>query len=175
VAAYRAVIHRMYPAETPGFALDFHPLGLLERYAAYLLSFVNRLVPKVDPEHAGWAVPPHIATMAEGAPILLLMGSLVILAGALSAWSRVRPASVSRPARVVAFGLVWFLAGTAPYAVLGERLFMRYSYVGHAGLAVALGGLTAAAGGPAWASIRNALRRSVSAAKGSLPAAAVSN
>ena len=69
---------------------------------------------------------------------------------------------MSQPARVAAFGLIWFWVATAPYAVLADRLFMRYSYFGHAGLAVALGGLTASAG-PAWAGIRHALRRSATA------------
>jgi hypothetical protein len=158
VVAYRYVIHRIYPAETPGFALDFHPLGLLGRYAAYLVSFANGLVPKVDPEQAGWAVPPHIAEIATRAPALLLTAFLVMVALVLMAWSRVRPASVSQPERVVAFGLVWFLAGTAPFAVLADRLFMRYCYLGHAGLAVALGGLMAAVAGPAATGVRNALR-----------------
>jgi hypothetical protein len=156
--AYPQVVRRMYPTDQPGFALDFRPGGLLERYGAYLLSFVNGLIPKVDPEQAGWAIPPGIPALAGTTPMLLLMAGLVIVTGVLLAWSRVRPASVGVPARVTAFGLAWFFVGTAPFAVLAERLFMRYSYVGHAGLAVALGGVTAAIAGPAWASLLRARR-----------------
>ena len=35
----------------------------------------------------------------------------------------------------------WFLLAAAPYVVLQDRLFMRYSYFAHAGLAVALAAL----------------------------------
>jgi hypothetical protein len=45
---------------------------------------------------------------------------------------------------VAAFGLAWFFAGTAPFVVLADRLFIRYSYFGHAGLAVAVGGIASA-------------------------------
>ena len=36
-------------------------------------------------------------------------------------------------------------SGTAPFVVLADRLFIRYTYFGHAGLAVATGGLAAVA------------------------------
>ena len=157
--AYPRVIHRMYPADAPGFALDFHPVGLLERYGAYLLSFSNLLVPNVDPEQAGWAMPPHVVAMAKTWPILLLTASLVIATVVLVAWSRLRGAPLSQPGRVAVFGLAWFLASTAPFAVLAHRVFMRYGYVGHAGLAVALGGIAAIAGS-AWGSARDRIESS---------------
>jgi hypothetical protein len=154
---YPCVIHHLYPADQPGFVLDLRPRAVLGRYAAYLLSFSNALVPKVDPEHAGWAMPPRLAAIATTVPILLLLGSIVIVAVALMAWARIRPTSLRRPGRVVAFGLAWLLAAGAPFAILADRLFMRYSYASHAGVAIALGGLAALAG-PAWRSTSAAFR-----------------
>jgi hypothetical protein len=52
---------------------------------------------------------------------------------------------LSPPLRVAVFGVAWFFVATAPYAVLAHRLFIRYTYFGHAGLALAVGGATAAA------------------------------
>jgi hypothetical protein len=145
LVCYLQMIHLLYPTGTPGFAFDFAPIGLLRRYAAYLLSFLNVLVPGVDPERAGWAMPPHVSTLAATAPMLVLTGGLVFAEAALMVLARGRPARVGQAGRVTAFGLAWFLAGTSPFAVLADRLFIRYSYFGHAGLAVAAGGIASAA------------------------------
>jgi len=40
--------------------------------------------------------------------------------------------------------LAWFLAGTSPFVVLAHRLFIRYTYFGHVGLAIAAGAVTSA-------------------------------
>jgi len=142
---YRQMIHLLYPAGTPGFALDFTPSGLLSRYAAYLVSFLNVLVPGVDPERAGWAIPPEVKALAATIPVLVLTAGVVVGEAALMVVARWRPACVGQAGRVTAFGLAWFLAGTSPFVVLAERLFIRYTYFGHAGLAIAAGGIASAA------------------------------
>jgi len=144
LVGYREMIHLLYPSGTPGFVFDLTPKGLLTRYAAYLLSFLNVLVPDVDPEKAGWAIPPHVSALAATVPMRVVMACLVAAVAALMVAARWRPARVGQSGRVAAFGLAWFLAGTSPFAVLAHRLFIRYTYFGHAGLAIAAGALASA-------------------------------
>jgi hypothetical protein len=143
--AYIQITHRLYPADQPGFRLDLTPPGLLSRYAAYALAFFNTLVPKVDPEGQGWAMPPEVSALSGTAPAIVLVAALVVIEVALLLRARIRPAAVGSAVRVATFGVAWFLVATAPYAVLAHRLFIRYSYFGHAGLALAVGGATVAA------------------------------
>ena len=42
---------------------------------------------------------------------------------------------------VVVFGFAWFLITMLPFTIFADRLFMRYGYLGHAGLALCVGGL----------------------------------
>jgi hypothetical protein len=144
LVCYREMIHLLYPSGTPGFGFDLTPKGLLTRYAAYLLSFLNVLVPDVDPEKAGWAIPPHVSALAATTPMRVAMACLVAAAAALMVAARWRPARVGQSGRAAAFGLAWFLAGTSPFAVLADRLFIRYTYFGHAGLAIAAGAVASA-------------------------------
>ena len=145
VVCYREMVHLLYPAGTPGFTLDFAPSHVLARYGAYLLGILNALVPTVDPEKAGWAIPPHLRAFAASTPLVVAMASLAAVDVVLLVAARWRPQLVGAAARVVAFGLTWFFAGTAPFVVLADRLFIRYTYFGHAGLSVAIGGLAAVA------------------------------
>jgi hypothetical protein len=144
IVCYREMVHLLYPAGTPGFTLDFAPPHVLARYGAYLLAIFNVLVPAVDPEKAGWAIPPHLRAFASSTPLVVAMACLAAVAVALLVAARWRPHLVGPSARVAAFGLAWFFAGTAPFVVLADRLFIRYSYFGHAGLAVAVGGIASA-------------------------------
>ena len=145
IVCYRDIVHLLYPFGTPGFTLDFAPHHVLARYGAYLLAIFNVLVPAVDPERAGWAIPPHLRAFAASTPLVVAMACLVAVEVALLVAARWRPHLVSPSARAAAFGLAWFFAGTAPFVVLADRLFIRYSYFGHAGLAIAVGGLASAA------------------------------
>ena len=145
VVCYREMVHLLYAAGTPGFNLDFAPPHLLARYGAYLLAIFNVLVPAVDPERAGWAIPPHLRTFAASTPLVAAMAILLAVEAALLVAARWRPQLVGAAGRVVAFGLTWFFAGTAPFVVLADRLFIRYTYFGHAGLAIAVGALASAA------------------------------
>ena len=145
VVCYREMVHLLYPAGTPGFTLDFAPSHVLARYGAYLLGILNALVPTVDPEKAGWAIPPHLRAFAASTPLVVAMASLAAVDVVLLVAARWRPQLVGAAARVVAFGLTWFFAGTAPFVLLADRLFIRYTYFGHAGLSVAIGGLASVA------------------------------
>jgi hypothetical protein len=45
--------------------------------------------------------------------------------------------------RLFAFGLGWFFVTMAPFVVFGNRLFLRYSIMGHAAIALAATALIA--------------------------------
>ena len=143
--AYPRIIRHLYDATRPSFVIDLGPAALVTRYGAYLLSFLNLLVPNVDPETAGWAMPPRVVELAQSPAIVLVVAALIALFVVALIRARLRPSSVSAPARVAALGFAWFVMATAPFAVLADRLFMRYSYAGHAGLALSVGGLAAGA------------------------------
>src|SRR5260221_11507774 len=133
------MIHRLYASGPRGLVFDLRRKGPRARSAAYLLSFVNLLVPDVDPEKAGWAIPPHLSALAATAPAMMAMAGLVAAAAVLMVTARWRPEPLGPSPRAAAFGLGWFLAGTSPFAVLAHRLFIRYTYFGHAGLAIVAG------------------------------------
>jgi len=128
-AGFVLLFRRSAVYEPTGFGYDVSA-AILPRYAAYLLVFsdllVRRTVDLAFPERLeamAWTLP------AIGAFLLLL----ALEAAAILAARRLGPAL-----RAAAFGFGWFLLGMAPFVVLRDRLFMRYTYFGHAGLAIAV-------------------------------------
>jgi hypothetical protein len=88
-------------------------------------------------------MPPRVVELAESPAMVLVMAALIALFVVALMRARLRPSATSAPTRVAALGFAWFVMATAPFAVLADRLFMRYSYAGHAGLALSVGGLAA--------------------------------
>ena len=126
----------MLPAhnQSDGMANDFSIFNLLRNYSAYGLVFSNwMLTPLQD-----FVMPISIAGLAAKMNVRLLMGALIILEGVALVFPRYLKTD---GLRLVAFGFAWFLIVTAPYAIFADRLFMRYGYLGHAGLALCVGGL----------------------------------
>lgn len=125
-----------------GFAYDVSARAAT-RFAAYALMMSNAVVLPID----DWTAPPRIPLLAAQP---LVLGALAVAAGALLgllvAARRLPAAGIAGPARTMALGLAWFLAGTAPFVVLEDRLFLRYFYFGSAGLALLLAAVPAAAG-----------------------------
>lgn len=126
----------IWPRITPeptGFACDLSA-AVIERYAAYLLVFLNPLC---------WGLA-HDTDMAPAAVRLASSGivrfafCLLVLAAGAAVWRGRRRPPAGRALCLALLGFGWFLAAAAPYAILQDRLFMRYSYFPHAGLAVAL-------------------------------------
>jgi hypothetical protein len=77
-----------------------------------MLAFLP-LVPGVDPEKAGWAMPPRVVAASQSPAMLVLMASLMTLAAVVMARARLRPSSVGSPGRVAVLGFAWFVAATA--------------------------------------------------------------
>ena len=129
-----AVVFRGVTGHRPtGFSYNFSPSHLLEGGAAYFLTFFNSLSLKLE----SIVMVPGIAAAAGTALVGAAFGLLVaVIALFLVLYPRVG-GRYSQSARVLIFGFLLFLAGAAPYLILESRLFMRYGYFGHAGLAIA--------------------------------------
>ncbi len=140
-AVYPRLIRALYPEATPQFALDLAPTRVLSRYAAYLIEFVNHFIDPVDPEKAHFAMAPRVEALAARGPVIAAVALLIVAEIAVLGLARLRPSALGPALRVSAFGGAWFLAAMAPFVVVGHRLFMRYGYYGHAGIATALGGV----------------------------------
>jgi hypothetical protein len=130
------VIRPRVTPEPTGFTYDFSA-AVVERYTAYLVVFLNPLClgTPVETDMAPAALDLASSRAAQAAFCLTLLAE----AGAL--WRGRRRAPGGEAWRLLAFGYGWFLAAAAPYVVLQDRLFMRYAYFPHAGLAVAAGAL----------------------------------
>ncbi len=110
----------------------------LRNLAAHFIDFSNLLVTPsslresiiLAPTVARWS----LVGWVQGAVLVTLIAALA----ALLALGR-RPSTALHAVHAIAFGLAFFLLAVAPFLVFDDRLFMRYSYFGHAGLALAAG------------------------------------
>jgi hypothetical protein len=124
-----------------GFMYDLSP-RIAARYAAYALMVSNGIVAPVD----NWTLPARVAALASEPLVLAALAvAAAALAGLMAAARRLDPGPAADPVRALALGFVWFMAGTAPYTVFADRLFLRYSYFGGAGLALTVLAVPAAA------------------------------
>jgi len=132
------VIRPRVTPEPTGFEYDLSGT-VVDRYAAYLLVFLNPFCFGVPAEAD---MPPAVVRLASTGAVRVAFCALVAAeAVALWRWRRRPPREDGW--RLAAFGCGWFLAAAAPYVVLQDRLFARYSYFPHAGLAVALAAVVA--------------------------------
>jgi hypothetical protein len=120
-----------------GFRYDFSVAHVIKAFAVHLCDFSNVLVDAdKDPDMS-----PRVLALVSYRPVtvavtLLLGLELVVL---------IRPALASTPTRrALAFGFALFVIATLPFAFFEERLPMRYSYFGHAGLAICAAALVRA-------------------------------
>jgi Dolichyl-phosphate-mannose-protein mannosyltransferase len=121
-------------SQSAGMANDFSVFNLLRNYAAYGLVFSNWLLTPLQ----DYVMPISIAGLAATLPVRAICAALIVMEAAVFLF----PGFLKTEGqRMVAFGFAWFLIITAPYAIFADRLFMRYGYLGHAGLALCVGGL----------------------------------
>ena len=120
--------------QSTGMSNDFSMFNLLRNYAAYGLVFSNWLLAPLK----DFVMPISIAGLAATLPARTICAAMILIEGAVVLFPRVLR---TEGQRMAAFGFAWFLIITAPYAIFADRLFMRYGYLGHAGLALCVGGL----------------------------------
>ena len=134
---------RLHDGAPTGFEYDVS-VAAVPRLAAYLLSFANAL-------SAGPAQVEMPEAVMRWAFSPLAIGVTATLVAATAETLRRAPRLHSSPAlRAAAFGSCWFVAGALPFLFFADRLFMRYGYFAHAGLAIA----AAAAAEAAWRAVR---------------------
>jgi hypothetical protein len=134
-AAFATVLRGLSGHAATGFAYVDSVHSALVSYATYLLSFSN-LLTGATPNRI---TPRHLVRLA-GSPVAI---SAIVLLFAATAVGVVlqRRLHAGVPVRGVLLGLTFFLLGTAPFVTLEDRLYLRYGYFGHAGLAIACGAL----------------------------------
>jgi hypothetical protein len=140
---FAVALRRVSGNEPTGYAYDFS-WAIGGRYVAYVLSFFNVLARPIDSTD----MPSRIVSLAAR-PWVVVAVTLVAAAGIwVTARSRSRVAEGDVRPGTVAFGLWWFVLGMSPFVIFADRLFMRYAYFGHAGLAIAVAGAGWLAVGP---------------------------
>jgi hypothetical protein len=113
---------------------DLSVFNLLRNYATYGLVFSNwMLTPLQD-----FIMPISVAGFASTLAVRLVCAGLIIAEAAALLFPRFLK---TQDLRLVVFGFGWFLIATLPFAIFEDRLFMRYGYMGNAGLALCVGAL----------------------------------
>jgi hypothetical protein len=124
--------------QATGSSYDLSIFNLLRNYSAYGLIFSNWILTPLQ----DFIMPVFVAGFATTWPVRLVCSALIIAEGAALLFPRILK---TQDLRLIVFGFAWFLIATLPFATFEDRLFMRYGYLGHAGLALCGGGLIRAA------------------------------
>jgi hypothetical protein len=137
IVLYVTVFRAVTDLEPTGFAYRWGAGHIFANYAAYLLTFVNLLTHRLGNLAM---VRPVSRVAGSGAAAFLMV--LCAIACASYYIHRARNGGHGRTGRgALAFGFAFFLIALSPYVILESRLFMRYGYAGHAGLAISAGAL----------------------------------
>jgi hypothetical protein len=134
VVLFVLVIRPHFEYQVTGFTYDLSPSNVLRNYGAYLLDFSNWLLAPLRDVR----MLPQIVTLAGTLYMRLLIAALIVVQIALFLFPTMLK---TQDQRLVAFGFAWFLIATLPFTIFEDRLFMRYSYLGHAGLALCVGAM----------------------------------
>jgi hypothetical protein len=121
--------------ERTGFAYDVS-WAIAGRSVAYLLSFFNLLVWPLDSAEMS----SRVLAVSSWPWVRVAVVTLVAVAAALAVRYRAHGPGEGSASRAVALGLAWFVLGMAPFVILADRLFLRYTYFAHAGLSLAVTG-----------------------------------
>jgi hypothetical protein len=135
---YLSLFRAVSDYEPTGFTYRFDLAQILTGYAAYALSFINLLTYRLE----NLAMVPNVADLAATTAARAALAVSVIACAACYSVRERCPGLLARRARAVVFGFAFFLIAVSPYVILQSRLFMRYGYAGHAGLAICLGAVT---------------------------------
>jgi len=134
VILFVLVLRPLSHDQPTGFGYDFSVSNVLRNYTAHFLDFSNWfLAPLQD-----YVMPANVAALADTWHARLLFCVLITSEIAMLLFPGFLK---TQGVRLAVFGFAWFLITTLPFAIFEGRLFMRYSYLGHAGLALCVGGL----------------------------------
>ena len=110
--------------------------NIVGNYSAYLLSFSDFLTFKSPSVVMTPAVSGIASTQTARIVFIILTAAAVAF---FFLGHQTLKGELAAAARVFFFGLLFFLIAEAPYVILAGRQFMRYAYLGHAGLALSAG------------------------------------
>lgn len=113
-----------------GFRYTASPRVILHNVAGHLVDFSNVLVANL--EETNMNVNRRMYDITRHAGTLVATGAVILATAA----GTVKRARLGTDARVAVFGMVLFVLATSPYLLFPDRLYMRYSYAGHAGVAL---------------------------------------
>jgi protein O-mannosyl-transferase len=116
------------------YVYDFSVSNVLSNYVCYFLDFSNWLLAPLQ----DLAMPSAVAAFAGTWYARLFAAVLIIWEIVLLLFPSLLK---TRNSRLAAFGFAWFLIATLPFTIFQDRLFIRYSYLGHAGLALSAGAI----------------------------------
>lgn len=137
VILYVFVLRGVTDHEPTGFTYGFGFPHLLTGYAAYVLTFINVLTHRLE----NLAMVGSVAHLAATTLARLLLAAATVACAAYYWFGLTSRRGRRIRFRAPAFGFAFFLITLSPYVILESRLFMRYAYVGHAGLAITAGAI----------------------------------
>jgi hypothetical protein len=143
------VVRRVDSRRVITFGYSYHPGDVLRNYLLYGLDFFNLLLPPSQ-----GVVQPFGPTVEHLANSMVARSLFAVLVAGGAAAIVLR-GRISQTARVAVFGFALFVVSAAPYAILGGRVIIRYSYAGHLGIALALGAAAVAAASRIWCYARS--------------------
>ena len=129
------VFREIGDSQTSGFNYDFSITNLSNNLTAYILTFSNFLTFIMD----SIAMDSGIAAKAGSWFYRLPVLGLGLACGIYAVFHRRLKDTGHQSIRLIVFGLMFFFCAIAPYVILQDRLFMRYAYLAHCGLAIAEG------------------------------------
>lgn len=116
-----------------GFHFTNAPPSIIRNMTAHLWSFTNQ----VASHETEVIMPPAVQTMAES---MAGQSLLLLLVGVTLTLLVLKP-RVSRTVHLFTLGSGFFCLAILPYSFFADRLFMRYGYASHSGLALATAAL----------------------------------
>ena len=159
ILLFRYVLRGVTDYEPTGFSFNTGLNHILAGFASYLLAFINLVTYRLE----SVVMVPAIPGLAASWPARALFAAACAVCAAYMALRAAagggpppdiergqvnlqnRGADGTSPGKyrlwgdAMAWGFAFFVAASSPYVILKSRLFMRYGYAGHAGLAIAAG------------------------------------
>jgi hypothetical protein len=113
---------------------SFAPGDVAHAYLLYLLDFSNHLLAPTLGHVVNFGM--WIDRISSSASAQAALAAGVVVSVGVMVFHEKLTFARARDIRFLVLGFVFFLATMAPYAVLGDRTLIRYSYIGHLGLAM---------------------------------------
>jgi drug/metabolite transporter superfamily protein YnfA len=119
------------------FTYSYSPTDVMGNYISHALDFFSFLTVQTGSLH--FPMGNAIEVIAGSVIGQIVFGASAVACLALIALRRRRVAGSDFRTAFIAFGGAFFLLSMLPYVIVEDRLFTRYSYIGHVGIAIMIG------------------------------------